>query len=88
MAWSQMLYDTEVLMGLNTNSEEERSAEVTVDAYLHPTGSTMKFLYRGDWSDEQLRNPPGDQTVEVNYQPDGRATVTLSLPPAGMAILA
>jgi hypothetical protein len=47
----------------------------------------MKFLYRGDWSDEQLRNPPEDQTVEVNYQPDGRATIMLSLPPAGMAIL-
>lgn len=88
MAWAQMLYDTEVLMGLNTNSEERRGAEVTVDAYLHPPGSTMKFLYRGDWSDEQLQNPPDDQITKVNYHPDGRATVYLELPPAGMAILA
>ena len=88
MAWSQMLYNTEVLMALNTNPLEERGAEVTVDAYLHPPGSTMKFLYRGDWSDEQLLNPPEDQVIETGYYPEGRAAVSLKLPPAGMAILA
>jgi glycosidase len=88
IAWSQMLYNTEVLMALNTNPLEERGAEVTVDAYLNPPGSTMKFLYRGDWSDEQLLNPPDDQMVEITYNSEGRATVSLKLPPAGMAILA
>ena len=29
----------------------------------------------------------GDQTVAVKYDPEGRATVRVDLPPAGMAIL-
>ena len=87
VAWSQVLYRTAVLMALNTNAAEARGAEVTVDSDLHPDGSRMAFLYRGDWSDAELRNPPQDQTVIVRHQPGGRATVRVDLPPAGMAIL-
>ncbi len=56
-------YQTEVVMALNTNAAEGRGADVTVDAYTHPDGSTLTMLYRSDWSDEELRNPPPDQTV-------------------------
>src|SRR5512135_580877 len=70
VAWSQMLLNTEVLIALNTNAEELRGAEVTVDNYLHPDGSTMTFLYRNDWSDAQLCNPPLDQATVVRHQPD------------------
>jgi glycosidase len=87
VAWSQILFNTEVLMGLNTHGFEDRGAEVTVDATMHPEGSTMTYLYKSDWSDEELRRPPQDQTVVVHHW-DGRATVELDLSPSGMAILA
>jgi glycosidase len=87
VAWSQLFFETEVLMVLNTHAFDGRGAEVTVDAALHPVGSTMTFLYKSDWSETELRQPPRDQTVVVRHR-DGRATVRVDLPPSGMAILA
>jgi len=87
VAWSQVLHRTTVLVALNTNAAEARGAEVTVDADLHPHGSTMTFLYRSDWSETEIRRPPGGQVVTVSHHPHGRATVRLDLPPAGMAML-
>jgi hypothetical protein len=58
VAWSQILFHNEVLVAINTHNGTERGAEVTVDAILHPDGSTMTYLYRSDWSDDELRNPP------------------------------
>ncbi len=86
-AWSRILAEHEVLMALNTNGVEPRGAEVTVEAGLHPVGSPMRVLYRADWTDHQLRNPPQDETVVVQAAEDGRAFVQLMLPPAGMVIL-
>lgn len=86
VAWSQILFENEVLMALNTHSWEQRGAEITVDLSLHPDQSTMTFLYRSDWSDEELKNPPLDQIMTVK-QIGGRATIRLDLPPSGMVIL-
>jgi glycosidase len=86
VAWSQMLYVTEVLMALNTHGLEPRGALVTVDRSIHPVGSTMQLLYRSDWSDADLRQSPTNQAVTVE-ESQGRAIVRLDLPPAGMAIL-
>jgi glycosidase len=86
-AWSRILFDREVLVALNSHGTEGRGAHVTVDASLHPAGSTMTVLYHGAWSDAELRQPPQGQTVPVQ-QSNGRATVRIDLPPAGMAILA
>jgi hypothetical protein len=72
---------------LNSHGIEGRGANVTVDASLHPAGSTVTLLYNGAWSDAELRHPPQGQIVTV-HQSNGRATVLLDLPPAGMAILA
>jgi hypothetical protein len=47
----------------------------------------MKVLYHSEWSDAGLRDPPQDQTAAVGNR-DGRSTVRIDLPPAGMAILA
>jgi hypothetical protein len=74
-------------MALNPHGHEGRGAEVTVDASLHPDNSTMTFLYKSDWSDAELKNPPRDQTLSVQHR-DGRAVVQIDLPPSGMAILA
>ena len=87
VAWSMVHYQTAVIVALNTHASEARGADVTIDAYLHPEGSTLTVLYRSDWSDEELQNPPQDQTVTVKHDPDGRATVRVDLPPAGMMIL-
>jgi glycosidase len=88
IAWSRILFDREVVMALNTHATENRGAEVTVDALLHPPGSTMTLLYKSDWSDSELRNPPQNQTVPVKEHSDGRAIIRIELPPAGMVILA
>ncbi len=87
VAWSRILFQQEVLVALNTHGTEARGADVTVDASLHPAGSAMTLLYHGAWSDAELRSPPRDRTVDVRHT-NGRATVRVDLPPAGMAILA
>jgi len=86
-AWSRLVYDQEVLVVLNTNGNESRGAHITVHAPYHPNPATMTYFYRSDWSEAELKRPPTNQTVPVNYF-NGRATVRLDLPPAGMAILA
>ena len=87
VAWSRILFDREVIIALNTNGTESRGGDVTVDANLHKYGSSAIFLYRGEWSDQELKNPPAGQTITVKDD-HGRATIRIDLPPAGMAILA
>jgi glycosidase len=89
-AWSRILHDQEVVVVLNTHGTEERGADVTVDRTLHPPGSTMRTLYRGDWDDAALSSgvpPAGEIPVPVR-EVDSRAVVRVDLSPAGMAILA
>lgn len=87
VAWSRVMFDQEVLVALNTHGGAGRGGHVTVDRGLHPPGSRMRVLYRSDWSDADLRNPPGGQTVAVTDD-GGRAVVRIDLPAAGMVILA
>jgi glycosidase len=85
-AWSRIMDRQEVLVALNTHGRKERGAFVTVHAAVHPPGSSMTVLYRSDWTDAELKNPPPNQVVEVQYFGE-RAAVRIDLPPAGMAIL-
>ncbi len=87
VAWSRILFDREVIVAINTNALEGRGADVTVDGSLNPVGKKMTFLYKSDWTDNQLRRPPNNETVEIVDRGD-RATVRIDLPPAGMVILA
>jgi glycosidase len=92
VGWSQVLFDTEVLMALNANAEAERSAAITVDANLHPPGTEMRVLYDGAWSDEVLRegNRSPSRMLAASgkvSEVDGRAVVHVELPPSGMVIL-
>ncbi|MBM7865778.1 alpha-amylase [Heliobacterium gestii] len=87
VAWSRILFDREVLVALNTHGTEGRGAWVLVDPILHPAGSALTYLYRSDWSDGELKNPPKDQVEKVSLQ-HGQGAVRIDLPPAGMAILA
>jgi len=85
-AWSRVMFDREVLVVLNTHGAEARGGEVTVDRSLHPPGARMSVLYRGDWSDSELRNPPAGESLGVRDDA-GRSTVRIDLPAAGMMIL-
>ena len=87
IAWSRILHDQEVLVVLNTHGGEDQGAKVTVDASLYPHGSQMSVLYNSEWSDAELKDPPQNQTLSVTVL-DGRSTVQVDLPPAGMMILA
>ena len=85
IAWSRLLYQTEVLVCLNTQGEQGRGPFVTVDAGLHPARSSMTVLYRGNWSDVQLRQPPAETaTVEDR---GGRSAVRVDLPAASVTWL-
>jgi glycosidase len=86
-AWSRIIFDREVLVALNTNGTAARGAEVTIDATLQADRSVLVFLYSSEWSDAELESPPTDQEAPISIR-DGRATVRIDLPPAGMAILA
>lgn len=86
VAWSRVAEHGSVVVALNTHGNEPRAADVTVDSNLHPGGSKMKVLYRGDWTDQQLVEG-ADETVEVQRLDDGRCIIRVELPPAGMIIL-
>jgi glycosidase len=87
VAWSRILYQQEVLVALNTSGIAPCSAAIVVDTSLHPPGSRLTVLYRSDWSNSHLINPPSEPLVAIRYI-GGRATATIELPPLGMAILA
>jgi len=86
-AWSMILAYHEVVMVLNTHGLESRGADINIDANLHPPGTTIQVLYRADWTDEQLKQPPTDETLIVQETEDGRAYIQVNLPAAGMMIL-
>ena len=90
VAWSRVLFDKEVLVVLNTHGSEKRGAHITIDATFHSIGSKMNYLYKGDWEEWQFSNPQQNEMVSVDYREgsNGRATVWIELPPAGMNILA
>lgn len=69
----------------NTNGEGNRGADITIHAGMHANETSMTCLYRSDWNDAELGNPSSNQIVPVKYI-NGRATVRIDLPPAGMAI--
>jgi glycosidase len=87
VAWSRIHEGTAVIAALNTHGLEGRRAEITIDAALHPPGSSVRVLYRGDFDDERLRSGGEGGTIAVKHDAGGRATIEIELPPACMAIL-
>jgi glycosidase len=86
-AYSRILLEQEVVVAVNPNGALPDGAHVTIDAGLHPEGSSLKVLYHGHWSDAELRTPSVGLEVAVRRQ-GGRATIRVDLPPGGMIILA
>jgi hypothetical protein len=87
IAWSRIVNEQEVLIVMNANGAQVGQASVTVHAEFRADLSTMAVLYRSDWTDAQLKAPP-NEVVLVSHPPQGRATVNVTLPPAGMSIIA
>ncbi|MCW4040026.1 MAG: alpha-amylase family glycosyl hydrolase [Candidatus Bathyarchaeota archaeon] len=86
VAWSRVLYDQDILIILNTNGAQNESASILLDSRFHPEGSNMRFLYKGDWSDAELKTPPVSESIPLKHV-NGTASIDIDLPPAGMAIL-
>jgi glycosidase len=86
VAWSRIFFNRDVLVALNTNGLSRQNARILLDTSFHPRDSSLRFLYRGDWSEAELKNPQLNTFVPVDYVGE-LATIHISLPPAGMAIL-
>jgi glycosidase len=79
VAWSRIFSDREILLAVNTDVANSRTAWVTIDAGLHETGSHLTFLY--STAAGQIGN---NVTVEAR---NGKA-VQITVPPAGFVALA
>jgi len=86
VAWSRIFFGTEVVCAVNTHGGSARGGFVTVDRSLHPPGSTLSVLYRGDWTAAELAAPPVE-APRIVQDDGGRSVVRIDLPRAGMVIL-
>ena len=75
--WSRIINDSEILLAVNTDFDAPRTAWVTIDASLHPTGSRLSCMYSTDAA--QIGTPVDVEDV------NGRA-VQLTVPAAGFVI--
>lgn len=66
-----------MLCAVNTDAAGARTAWVTVDAGLHPAGSTLRRRHGSD---------PGVSAALEVVSTAGRSAVRLTLPPAAVAV--
>lgn len=87
-AWSRILFQTEVLVVANTHGGEGRTAMCEVGLLLAARGE-VRVRYRSDWPDNVLAGlaeAPSDSMPVIEHL--GRAAIQVTLPAAGMMILA
>lgn len=72
--WSRIFDDREVVLAINTDSHETRTAWVTVDDALNPAGSRLPCLYSTD---------AGQLGKEVTVERRNGTAVLLTVPAAG-----
>ncbi|KAF1968113.1 alpha-amylase [Bimuria novae-zelandiae CBS 107.79] len=77
VAWSRILADQELLCAMNTDTEQETRAYVTVDAKLYKKGDYLKLVYDSSGGHAQAQV----QILEAN----GKALL-LAVPPAAFVI--
>jgi hypothetical protein len=77
VAWSRIFDDEEILLAINTDASDSRTAWVTIDKSLHVQATTLTCLYATDVS-----------LVGQKVQIDDRngKSVPLTVPPAGFVI--
>lgn len=79
VAWSRIFNDREILLAINTDSYNARSAWVTVDDSLHNEGSKLKCTYSTD---------KGRLGQGLNIEMRNGKAVFLNVPAAGFVIYA
>ena len=79
VAWSRIFNDREILLAINTDSYNARSAWVTVDDSLHDEGSKLKCIYSTD---------KGQAGQGLNIERRNGKAVFLNVPAAGFVIYA
>jgi glycosidase len=77
VAWSRLFNDEELLLAINTDPDQPRTAWVTVEDELHQEGDTLRRLYA-----TEPEGSPETLTVEAR---NGKS-VRLTVPAAGFAI--
>jgi glycosidase len=79
--WSRLFDRTEILLAINTDRLETRTAFVVIDRDLHAAGSTLTCLYS---------TTPGEigRTIGVSSRHDGARVVRLTVPAAGFVMYA
>jgi hypothetical protein len=75
--WSRILSDAEVILAINTDSSEAKTAWVTIDAALHKQGDLLTCLYSTD---------PAQIGKEVKVESKNGLSVKLTVPSAGFVI--
>jgi hypothetical protein len=79
--WSRLFDASEILLAINTDREQARTASVIVDRDLHAQGSTVRCLY-STTADEIER------AMRVEDRGDGARFVRLTVPAAGFVMYA
>jgi hypothetical protein len=77
--WSRILSSVEILCAINTDTQNETTAWVTVDHWLKPSGSTFTLLY------SSVQSAGLQQTLTVSND-SGRSVTKLTVPPAGFVM--
>lgn len=77
--WSRIFDNKEMLLAINTDAVNPRSAWVLVDRRLHAPGSSFNCLYSSD--KDQI-----GQQLEVQSKANDLSAVWLTIPPAGFVI--
>ncbi len=77
VAWSRMFNDQEVLCAINTDPDQWRTAWVTVDDELNPSGQELRCVHSSD---------PAQRGTSVIVEPRNGKAVLLTVPPAGVVV--
>lgn len=75
--WSRILSDVEVVLAINTDTNQAKTAWVTIDASLHKQGDHLTCLYSTD---------PAQIGKEVTVESKNGLSVELTIPSAGFVI--
>jgi glycosidase len=77
VAWSRLLSDREVLLAINTDADQPRSAWVTLDSSLHAEGQRLTCLYSTD---------PAQSGATTEVARRNGMAASLTVPAAGFVI--
>ncbi|MFN0030485.1 MAG: alpha-amylase family glycosyl hydrolase [Acidimicrobiales bacterium] len=77
LPWSRILSDEEVLAAINTDPHRARTVWVTVDAGIHPPGTSMRCYYSTD---------PGQTAATTSVEARNGSALRITVPPGGFII--